>query len=316
MSSPFSDLRQVLSQLPAADTCAAKKIDHREPTEASPGEIVGDGLLELKKWLAIWQGSKNPDVAESHICILASSYDGADNLPVKKLISDAASGKAAVNKLCVDRGVGLRVLELAPDLPHSAVNGWSEAECMAAVAFGMEATAAGGHLLALSDIAPGNKAIALAIVAACIDGAAAEKLRDLKTGCDLSAGGLLIVEQAEALLLEAGLLGAGALDDALGTMRLLGGREIAASVGAIVAARSRRLPVVIDGWAALAALAILERETSGSTDHVKIASCDSELARAVICWLGKKPLLQLAIGSGPGCGSAISVSLLKAACDI
>lgn len=312
MSAPFDDLRQVFSQLPTGDTCAAKKITQYA---AEKKLSVDDELLALKSWLSAWQGTATPSVAEAHICILASSYEGHENSAVKALISAAAKGGAPVNRLCIDQGVGLRVLELAPEIPHKlGMEGWTEAECMAAVAFGMEATAAGGDLLALSDIASGNKASALAIVATCSKGESTAILEQFAGDKQYSE----VIQQAkklEAKLLEASLPEDRA-NNALSIMQLLGGREIAASVGALIAARSRRLPVLVDGWAGLAAIAIMEHQQAGSSDHVKLASCDCDLAVEMASLVGKKPLLSLNVATGPGCGSAISVTILKAACDI
>ncbi|MBL4837995.1 MAG: nicotinate-nucleotide--dimethylbenzimidazole phosphoribosyltransferase [Kordiimonadaceae bacterium] len=317
MSAPFDDLRQVFSQLPTGDTCAAKKITQYA---AEKNLSEDDELLSIKSWLSTWQGTATPSVAEAHICILASSYEGHENSAVKALISAAAKGSAPVNRLCIDQGVGLRVLELAPEIPHKlGMEGWTEAECMAAVAFGMEATAAGGDLLALSDIAPGNKASALAIVATCSKGESAAILEQFAGDKQYSE----VIQQAKQL--EAKQLGAKLLEaslpedqgaNALSIMQLLGGREIAASVGALIAARSRRLPVLVDGWAGLAAIAIMEHQQVGSSDHVKLASCDCDLAVEMASLVGKKPLLSLNVATGPGCGSAISVTILKAACDI
>lgn len=304
---PFDDLRRVLSQLPEGDTCAGKKIAAAQGKKHIAGS---DGLLALKSWLAIWQGRENPSVDEAHVCVLAACYLGGNSSEVQEFIAAASRGAAPVNRLCVDRGVGLRVLELAPDMPYDPGTPWGQAECMAAVAFGMEATAAGGHLLGLSDFAPGNKLQAVAIIASLGGITVEARLKTLRSAlapddekllsdvCEL-----LAKNEAES-------------SDPLEVLRLYGGREIAASVGAIVAARSRRLPVVVDGWSGLAAVAVLEAELPNSTDHVRIASYPDELAREVVKQEGGEPLVGFAVSSGAGCGNAISVALLKAACDL
>lgn len=307
---PFNDLRHVLSQLPEADSCAAKKLNNG--SAGKPGEET-DGLFALKSWLAVWQGTAAPSVKEAHICVLASSYHGDPVETVTKFIADAAKGKAPVNRLCIERGTGLRVLELAPDVPYNPDTPWSETECMAAVAFGMEASAAGGHLLGLSDLAPGNVSRALSIIACVGKGEALESLAAFE-----AEGGAEARLQEEAVALVKAFLAAGEMSqtDPLQALLRLGGREIAASVGALIAARSRRLPVLIDGWAGLAAAAILEAEKAGSADHVKVASASGPLFCFASRLLGKTPLLTPSVASGAGCGNAVSISILNAACEL
>ena len=310
MTSPFDDLRLVLAQLPEGDTCAAKKICANDENIMVDN---GDGLHGLKRWLGVWQGTESPSVEEAHICVLASCYAGYDNESVKTFIGDASRGRAPVNRLCVDRGVGLRVLELAPDIPYDINAPWGQADCMAAVAFGMEATAAGGHLLALSEMAPGNLVSALAIVVSLEAGDPVDVLKRYEEQVSVSD------ETMHKVLTELRDLFIGKVNvskDPLEILRIYGGREVAVSVGAIIAARSRRLPVIIDGWSALAAVVLLEAESPGATEHVQVASYVDALAEYVACGANKRALLGFPVQSGAGCGNAISVGLLKAACDL
>lgn len=310
MTSPFDDLRLVLSQLPEGDNCAANKISANDEYAAVDGE---DGLYALKRWLGVWQGTSEPSVKETHICVLASCYAGHDNKNVSAFITDASRGRAPVNRLCVDGGIGLRVLELAPDLPYDTNTPWEQADCMAAVAFGMEATAAGGHLLALSEMAPGNLFSALAIIVSLGADYPRVTLRKYENQIQTKDEDIQKVFSELNDLFENEK---SAKNDPLETLRFYGGREIAASVGAIVAARSRRLPVIIDGWSALTAMVLLEAECPGSTDHVEVAAVPDPLAEHVLAELNRKALVGFHVKSGPGCGNAVSVGLLKAACDL
>ena len=316
-ASPFSDLRHVLSQLPSIDTCAVEKnILESKTTKACTMPDESD-FSTLKVWLSGWQGRALPTVDESHICILASSYEGYEKDTVKVFISAAAKGNAPVNTLCIDRGVGLRVLELAPELPYDVSEPWQEAECMAAVAFGMEAAAAGGDLLGLSDFAVGNMAPVLAILAV-LDAEPDSVLKNYEVlSKDMTFSGGPPDEFAKALSwIKSMLATVGAGHSPLKVMQLLGGREVAASVGALIAARSRRLPVIVDGWAGIAAIAIIEAEHPGSADHVKIASCNNGLAAFAAKKLKKIPLIAPYVSVGAGCGVAIAGAILKAACDV
>lgn len=283
---PFDDLRTIIGQLPAGDAASESQFFE------SCGHVGGqnDGLVSLGGWIAAWQGRHDPKTKDTHICFMASSYLGCgDPSEVKEYIAATAKGRAPVNLMCVEQGIGLRALEMAPEVPHDTNQAWPEADCMAAVAFGMEAAAAGGDLLGLATYAPGGDGCAKAI---------------LKTCCP------------EAFGLERGEVEANSEYMPLDSLRDFGGREIAGAVGALIAARSRRLPVLAEGWACLAAIAILEAVMPGATDHVAIAAMTDEEQAEVCRFLGKKPVIGPTIGIGPGCASAAAVSVLAAACLI
>ena len=274
-NSPFNDLLNLLGQLPEGNYSFAETEVQKLNLEA----YADDGVANLISWLATWQdGTKPPSVTDSHICLLASTYKGYEGSEdIKKLIKDASTGQAQLNPLCVKEGIGLRVLELAPELPHDPSKDWPEAECMAAIAFGMEATAAGGNLLALSDLAPGN------------DTAAKQILSSLRSKKDASA------------------------IDKLNFLREFGGREIAAIVGAIIAARSRRLPTLIEGWGALAAYFTLYSIAPDYVTHVRIASFRSKEQKEFATDFDAEiqPILNQTVTAGAGCGAAMAITLLS-----
>ena len=104
------------------------------------------------------------------------------------------------------------------------------------------------------------------------------------------------------------------LADPLEVMRRVGGREIAAIGGAIMAARLQRVPVLLDGYVATAAAAILHAMDPLSIDHVIAGHVSAEGAHAdVLARLGKKPLLDLGMRLGEGSGAALAIGLVKAA---
>ncbi|NVJ98148.1 MAG: nicotinate-nucleotide--dimethylbenzimidazole phosphoribosyltransferase [Alphaproteobacteria bacterium] len=295
---PFDDLQSIIDQLPDADSCGEKKI---RTSLAERGCVTDDGIANTIAWLGTWQGTGIPKVKEAHICVLVSAYEGAGNSSESiDFIAKTAKGAAPVNVLCMGKGTGLRAIELAPQIPHDLKAGWAEQDCMAAVAFGMEATASGGDLLGLSDMAPGNDVSALAVVAACL-GLDLLEIADVQQQHDMDGVRALLAEYPAASPLE--------------NLRVLGGREIAAAVGAIVAARSRRLPVLVDGWAGLAACAVLEACRSGATDHVLPAS-GSSAQKAVWRHMGKECLFAFPVAAGAGCGNALAISMMDDICSL
>ncbi|RZK96671.1 MAG: nicotinate-nucleotide--dimethylbenzimidazole phosphoribosyltransferase, partial [Methylobacterium sp.] len=107
---------------------------------------------------------------------------------------------------------------------------------------------------------------------------------------------------------------AGHLDDPLEILARLGGREIAAMAGAILAARLQRVPVVLDGYVATAAAAVLHRLDPTLLDHCLAGHVSAEGAHAdVLERLGLVPLLALGMRLGEGSGAALALGLLKGA---
>ena len=97
-------------------------------------------------------------------------------------------------------------------------------------------------------------------------------------------------------------------------MRLLGGREIAAMAGAIVAARLQRVPVVLDGYVVCAAAALLQAIDANALDHCLAGHVSAEGAHAdVLRRLGKAPILDLGLRLGEGSGGALACGILRAA---
>src|SRR5690606_12497842 len=102
------------------------------------------------------------------------------------------------------------------------------------------------------------------------------------------------------------------LKDPLEALRRLGGREFAAIVGAILAARVEKIPVVLDGYASLAAAALLQAAEPTAIDHCLLGHLSTEpgMAKAA-SRMGLTPLFDLSLGDGEGAGAALAASLVK-----
>jgi nicotinate-nucleotide--dimethylbenzimidazole phosphoribosyltransferase len=104
------------------------------------------------------------------------------------------------------------------------------------------------------------------------------------------------------------------LGDPLEILRRLGGREGAAMAGAILAARQRRIPVLLDGLVAGAAAAVLHALQPGALDHAQAAHRSAEPAHGrLLDRLGLRPLLDLDMRLGEASGAALAILLCRAA---
>jgi nicotinate-nucleotide--dimethylbenzimidazole phosphoribosyltransferase len=104
------------------------------------------------------------------------------------------------------------------------------------------------------------------------------------------------------------------LDDPLQILARLGGRETAAIAGAILAARMRRTPVLLDGFVVCSAAAVLLALDDAALDHCLAAHVSAERAhRHALKILGKTPLFDFGMRLGEGSGAALAVGIVKAA---
>jgi nicotinate-nucleotide--dimethylbenzimidazole phosphoribosyltransferase len=84
--------------------------------------------------------------------------------------------------------------------------------------------------------------------------------------------------------------------------------------GAILAARMARVPVILDGFIATAAAAVLEKATPGALDHCVAGHQSAEGAHArLLEKLGKEPLLSLGLRLGEGSGAALAIGVVQGA---
>ena len=94
----------------------------------------------------------------------------------------------------------------------------------------------------------------------------------------------------------------------------LGGRELAAILGATLAAHHHRIPVLLDGFVCTAAAAPLQKLRADALDHAQAAHVSAEAGhRTLLDELKLKPLLDLGMRLGEGSGAALAVSILRAA---
>ena len=87
--------------------------------------------------------------------------------------------------------------------------------------------------------------------------------------------------------------------------------------GAILAARLQRVPVLLDGYVAAAAAAVLHAMRGDALDHCMAAHCSAEPAhRMLLQRLRLVPLLDLGMRLGEASGAALAAGLVKAAANL
>lgn len=316
-ASPFTDIRALIADMPGPDLAAAEAVRARDACLTKPARALGR-LEALVIWLASWQGKAPPTLDRPLVCVFAGSHGvtarGVSAFPDavnRQMLDNFAAGGAAINQLCTAYGLGFRVFDLAIDMPTGDIcerPALDERSAVATMAFGMEAVAAGTDCLAIGEMGIGNTTVAAAIYAALYGG---DPGHWVGRGTGLDDAGLARKADAVRLALETH---AGHLDDPLAVLARLGGREIAAMAGAILAARLQRVPVVLDGYVAGAAAAVLHALDPHALDHCIAGHLSAEGAHAeVLARLGLEPLLSLDMRLGEASGAALALGLLKGA---
>jgi nicotinate-nucleotide--dimethylbenzimidazole phosphoribosyltransferase len=313
---PFDDFRALIKELPGPNTAALAAARARDSQLTKPPGALGR-LEEIAMWLAAWTG-RTPSVNRPLVAIFAGNHGvtkhGITPFPpevTKQMVANFSAGGAAINQICVTHDLGLKVFDLALDYPTGDITceaALSERDCAATMAFGMEAIAGGTDLLCIGEMGIGNTTIAAAINLALYGGTAEEWV-----GPGTGSHGELLQKKIHAVQ-TAVEFHKDHLDDPLEVLRRLGGREIAAMAGAILAARMEKIPVLIDGYVATSAAAILKAANPSALDHCLIGHVSAEPGHLrAIEKLGKTPLLALGMRLGEGTGAALAAGIVKAA---
>jgi len=154
----------------------------------------------------------------------------------------------------------------------------------------------------------GNTTAAAAITAALFGGGGT---RWAGRGTGVDHEGLLRKRDAidRALGLHANIL-----DTPLAVAAALGGHELAAILGAALAARQLKIPVLLDGFVCTAAVAPLAKIRADALDHSLAAHVSAEAGhRALLDELGLKPVLDLGMRLGEASGAALAILVMRAA---
>src|SRR6266849_4975673 len=243
-----------------SDRAAAVAAERQSQLTKPPGSL---GRLEdVVVWLAQWQGRSMPRLDRVDILVFAGSHgvtaQGVSAYPAEvtaQMVANFSAGGAAINQLARTVGANLHVVPLALEQPTADFTqalAMNEDAFLTAVGTGYEAVSAGADLVCLGEMGIGNTTAAAAIAAALFGGGGA-RFAGLGTGIDDSG-----LKRKQAAIDAGVALHAQALGDPLRVAAAMGGRELAAILGAALAARHAHIPVLIDGFASTAAVVPLK----------------------------------------------------------
>ena len=313
----FAEMRRLLAALPGPDLAARTAAVSRERTLTKPDGALGR-LETIAEWLATWQGRHPPVVRRARTAVFAANHgvaaQGVSAYPAAvtaEMVRNFQAGGAAVNQLCTAVDADLRVYEL--DLEHPTADftvgpAMTEEACARAMAYGMMAVEPGVDLIALGEMGIANTTSAAALAHGLFGGAAADWV-----GPGTGVAGDALARKTDAVA-RAVHVNRAAMVDPFETLRCLGGFELAAITGAAMAARLGRVPVLLDGYAATAAAAVLFAADPRALDHCLVGHRSVEPGHGrLLEKIGQQPLLDLGMRLGEGSGATLAIGLVKAA---
>lgn len=312
----LTDLRSACLDLPAGDAAAAAAVAAREAELTKPPRSLGR-LEDAVAWLAHWQG-RTPRLDRVEVLVFAGNHgvtaQGVSAYPravTAQMVANFAAGGAAINQLARIAGAALHVIPLSLDQPTADITqtaAMDEAGFLAAVMAGYQAVSPQSHLVCLGEMGIGNTTAAAAIAAGLFGGGG---VRWAGRGTGVDDAGL---SRKQVAIDRALARHQNALGDPLQLAAALGGRELAAILGAVLAARRQNIPVLLDGFVATAAAAPLVRLRADALAHVWAAHVSAEAGHAMLlAELGLVPMLDLNMRLGEASGAALAVLILRAA---
>ncbi len=313
-------LRDALGSLPhgndgAAATVAARASEVLRPT----GALVR--LDELAVHLARWQGTTRPSVTKPAALIFAADHGVARDTAVSAypvevtaaMLEAFRAERSTINAFARVAGAQVQAVDVGvgrptADIRHEAALDHDRfAQCVDAARRAVEALDT--DVLVLGEMGIGNTTVAAAVTAALFSDVPTAQWVGRGTGVD-DAG---LARKVDAVTTAVSRLAH--LTDPLEILRQVGGAELVALAAAIVAARHRQLPVVLDGFVVTASAAVLWAVRPDALDHCIMAHCSAEGGhRPLLTRLGQRPLLDLDLRLGEGSAAMAVVPLLAMAC--
>ncbi len=309
---------EIIGDLPICSAAMMESARERQAQLTKPQGSLGK-LEDIAVWLAGWQGKEKPQINNGQCLIFAGNHGvvakGVSPFPPEvttQMVINFETGGAAINQLCREAGLSLTVKPLQLDVPTGDISegmAMTPDEVITAMNAGADALDDSCDYLVVGEIGIGNTTVAAALSMGRFGGYASKWVGP-GTGLDDEgvAHKAKIVDQAFA---RHGQLNG----DPVSLLAHYGGRELAAIAGAVLAARMRSIPVMLDGFVSSAAASAL---TAGDRltvlDHCEISHMSTEPGHLLLAIaMRKQPIVNLGMRLGEGSGAAIATLLVRAA---
>ena len=317
---PLATLDSVIDmvrELPPERETARRAAMARSDRLTKPQGSLGE-LERIAAWHAAWSRNERHSPTERKIIVFAGNHGvaarGVSAFPgsvTEQMVRNFRHGGAAINQLADAAGARLEIVELAlacPTADFTTGAAMSDDEFLSALQAGWDAVAASDELVAIGEMGIGNTCSAAALCGVLFGGDA-RRWTGAGTGVDGTALATKIAVVEEAINLHGDQV-IGPLD----AVRRVGGREMAAMIGAILRTRHNPTPLILDGFVCCAAAAALHCANPASLDHTMAGHLSAEAAHGrLLARIAKTPLLTLSMRLGEASGAAVAMSIVNCA---
>jgi len=297
----------------SAREAAERALDAKTKPRGSLGR-----LEELAVQIAGIRGTAEPGQLRAAIVVAAADHGVADEgvsaYPAevtRQMLANFDAGGAAVCVLARAAGAEVRVVDAGVGTPTgniAAGPAMSREEACAWIDRGAAiADELDAGIVGLGEMGIANSTVAAAVTAALlgVDPAAV-----CGPGTGLDAHGVAHKADVVRRALAANEYD---VDDPVGVLAALGGRELATLCGVALGAAASRKVVLLDGFISSAAALVAARIEPGAVASMVAAHRSPEPGHAVVLdALGLEPLLDLGLRLGEGSGAALALPLLHA----
>ncbi|GCE03334.1 nicotinate-nucleotide--dimethylbenzimidazole phosphoribosyltransferase [Dictyobacter aurantiacus] len=331
----MTDLKALIGSITPLDFNYVEQARARQAQLTKPAGSLGR-LEEIAAQVAGITRSVIPVVQRRAVVVMAADHgvtaEGVSAYPkdvTPQMVLNFLAGGAAINALARQAHADVIVVDIgvAADLEHPNLlsrkvrrgtanmareAAMSEVEVLQAINIGiavLENLAEQGlDLVATGEMGIGNTTAASAL-SACLLDVPAEYVTGRGTGIDDQqlAHKVRIIERAIAH-------NAPDISQPLDVLAKLGGLEIAGLVGVILAAASRRIPIIIDGFISSAAALVAWSLAPTVRDYLFAGHLSVERGhRLILEKLDLEPLLNLNLRLGEGTGAVLAMHIIEGA---
>lgn len=315
-----SELLAELADAPPCDRAAIGEIDARISDILRPAGALAR-LDDTARWMAGWQRTGAPSVDHPAALIFAADHgvvvEGVSAYPAdatasmlaafeaKKASVSAMAAVAGATVHAIDVGVGRPTNNLRVEAALSAPRFTEAFEAGRSAVRSLET-----DLLILGEMGIGNTTAAAAICAAVLG---PDTASFVGRGTGIDDAGL----ETKARVVADATRRIATVTDPLEILREVGGAELVAIAGALVEARVRSTPVLLDGYIATSPALVLHQISPDLIVHCRAGHRSAELGhQLVLDHLDLDPLLTLDMRLGEASGAMAAVPLVAMACKL
>ncbi len=315
-----AELIAEVSGAPEVDNTAIEAIENRIADILRPSGSMAR-FEDTAQWMAGWQRTASPSVDQPVALIFAADHgvvgEGVSAYPSEvtaAMLAAFNAQKASVSALAAVAGATVQAIDVGVGNPtnnlrvEAALSHERFADAFEAGRAAVRSIQT--DLLIVGEMGIGNTTAAAAVCAALI-GPDVGSFIGRGTGIDDEALEAKTGVVADAVKRIAGMT------DPLEILREVGGAELVAIAGAIVEARVRSIPVLLDGYICTSPALTLHQVSSNLIANCRAAHRSPEPGhQLVLDHLGLDPLLTLDMRLGEASGAMAAVPLVAMACKL